>query len=204
MLEFIAKNRYIVVIMAIFFLFLYMMGGDDIVFFRKKKYMMDPKAQEKLMSGLGKFARVRGFTVMGPTTIKFGDKEMSFDAILLGFFGALGVKACPHGGDIYGDLNSDEWVQIYEGQRISFDSPVNRTLGSTKLFKDIFRQEKVKCGNCESMAIFTNKNANVAVARTLPACHVSNLSSVLETPKFLTDNGADIEGMKAAIEKYSA
>ena len=203
MLEFIAKNMYIVVIMAIFFLFLYMMGGDDIIFFRRKKYLMDPKAQEKLMSGLGKFARVRGFTVMGPTTIKFEDKEMSFDAILLGFFGALGVKVCPQGGDIYGDVNSDTWVQIYEDNRITFDSPVNQMLGSTKLFKDIFRREKIKGGNCDSMAVFTNKDANVAVARSLPACHVSNLSATLETPKYLTDNGADIEGMKAAIEKYS-
>lgn len=203
MYKFIAENFYIVVILAILFLFLYAMGGDDIIFFRRKKYAIDPKAHEKIMSSLGKFARLRGFEVLGPTTIQFENTTMSFDAILFGFFGTLAVKSCPQAGDIYGDNGSEQWVQIFNDQRTPFASPVYMMTGSEKLFKDIYRKEKVKFGQYESMAIFTNKDANVAVARSMPVCHVNELSKLLESPKFLTDKGADVSGMKSAIEKYS-
>lgn len=203
MLEFIVENSYVVIILIILFLFLYMMGGDDIIFFRRKKYPMDPKANDKALSALGKFARMRGFEVLGPTTLECDGTTMSFDAILIGFFGTLAVKVCPQGGDIYGDVGSENWVQIFEGERTVFPSPIMAMNGSSKLFRDIYRAENVKFGKSESMAIFTNKICNVAVARSLPAYSVKDLGKALESPKFLTDNGADIPAMKAALLKYS-
>ncbi len=203
MLQFLAENLYIVPIMGIMFMMLYMLGGEDIIFFRRKHYAIDPKSEEKLIKALNKFVRGRDFKVMGRTTIEFKGSTHTFDAILLSYFGAIGFTAAPQGGDIYGELNDEEWAAIFQGRRTAFYSPVMAMNGSVKTLKDIFRAEKVKCGNVESMAVFTNKEANVAVARSLPACHVSNLETRLTTPKYLADNGSDIDGMKAALEKYS-
>ncbi len=203
MLKFLAENLYIVPIMAIIFMMLYMLGGEDIIFFKRKHYAIDPKANEKLVKSLNKFVRGRDFKVMGRTTIEFNGSIHTFDAILLSYYGAFGFAAAPQGGDIYGELNDEQWVAVFQGSRTPFYSPIMAMNGSVKTLKDIFRAEKVKCGNVESMAVFTNKDANVAVARSLAACHVNNLAAKLATPKYLADNGSDIDGMKAALEKYS-
>lgn len=203
MLRFIAENAYIVPIMAMIFMMLYIMGGEDIIFFRKKHEEIDPKATEKLNSALSRYARTRDYEVMGRTTIEFNGVTYTFDAILLCYYGVIGFTAVPQGGDIYGELNDDEWVAIFQKNRTRMYSPVKALNGSVKMFKDIFRAEKVKGGQAENMVVFTNKDANVAVARSLPAFHLNDLQARLSEPKYLVDNGANIEDMKAAIEKYS-
>ncbi len=203
MLRFIAENAYIVPIMGCFFIMMYMIGGEDIIFFRKKHYAIDPKANEKLDKALAKYARGRDYKVMGRTTLSFNGQTFTFDGLLLTYFGVIGFTAVPHAGDIYGDAADEEWVAIYDGKRTPFYSPVMAMNGSVKVIKDIFRTEKVKGGQTEIMAVFTNNDANVAVARSLPACHVSRLSERLTSAKLITDNGANIEAMKAALEKYA-
>lgn len=183
-------------------MFLYVMGGDDIIFFRRKKYKMDEKGGEKLESALNKFTRMRDFEVLGKTTLTFEGKSYTFDAILFSFFGTVAFNIAPQGGEIYGDNSGDDWVQIFSGKRTTFANPVSEMTGSVKLFKDIYRSEKVKCGQTDTMVVFTNKDASVAVPRNLPVCHVSDLNTKLENAKYLADNGADIQAMKAAVEKY--
>lgn len=53
------------------------------------------------------------------------------------------------------------------------------------------------------MVVNTNDYCSVAVPKSLPVCHVKDLVKKLESKKYLADNGADIDAMKAAIEKYS-
>lgn len=203
MLRTIAENAYIVPIMALMFMLMYMVGGEDVIFFRKKHEAVDPKAAEKLDSALKKFVRARDYQIMGRTTLEYNGSTYTFDALLLSYYGVIAFTAAPQGGDIYGELNDEEWVAIFQGSRTRFYSPIMAHAGAAKVIKEIFRAEKVKGGQFESMAVFTNNDANVAVARSLPACHVKDLREKLSSPKYLADNGADIAGMKAALEKYT-
>jgi len=203
MLRTIVENLYIVPIMAMMFMLLYMLGGEDIIFFQRKKLEIDPKSNEKLTAALEKYARTRDCKVLGRTTIEFEGKTMTFDAILLDFFGTVAFKAAGHGGEIYADLGSEEWVQIFEGKRNRFYSPVMAMNGSSRLFRDLYRAENVKAGQSDSLVVFTNKYCNVAVARTLPVCHIRELTNKLSDKKYTADNGADIDAMAAALAKYS-
>lgn len=202
MLEILASYLPYILILACIFMFLYYMGGDDIIFFRRKKYAVDPNAQKSLMGAVNKFARMRDFTVMGPTTLEFGGQSYSFDAILLSYYGTVAFKTVPFAGDVYGDGDKDEWVRIFEGVRKNFANPVKASSGSVRLFRDIYRREKVKGGLSETMIVFTNRDANVAVSRSLPVCHVNDLDAKLTGAKFIADNNADIPAMKRALEKY--
>ncbi len=202
MLRFIAENSYIVMILICIFFGLYAFGGEDLIFFRKKHYESDPNSQENLMDALNRFNRGRDFTVLGKTTVEFNGETHTFDAILLSYYGAVLFSAQPQAGEIYADLNDEQWVAIWQKKRTVFDSPVTAMNSSLKAVKDIFRAEKVKAGQSDVMAVFTNKDAIVAVAKALPACHEKKLGEKLAASKYLADNGANIEAMKAAIEKY--
>ncbi|MEG1781639.1 MAG: nuclease-related domain-containing protein [Oscillospiraceae bacterium] len=182
---------------------LYVFGGEDIIFFRKKKQQYDPKSAEKLTAVLTKFARLRGYEVLGRKTLEYQGVQYTFDNIIIGFYGTVAFNVASHSGEIYGDTTSNKWVQIYDGKRYEFDSPTKALNGSVKMFKDIYRSEGVKSGLVDTMTIFTDKNANIAAARSLPICHVQDLAKKLDSSKYLADNGADLEAMKAALAKYT-
>ena len=203
MFEFIANNIYIVWILVMLFGYLYIVGGDDIVFFRKKKHENDPKAGEKLASAMTKFARSRGYEIMGPVTVEFEGVEHHFDALMFGTSGTLAVSLQPQIGQIYGDLSGEEWAKIWNNERTTFPSPVLAMADYPKFLRDIYRAEGVKFGINQNLVVFTNKNCDVIVSRNTPACHVDNLAQKLNDMKYVADSGANIAGMKAAIEKYT-
>ena len=201
MFEFIANNAYIFWIIVCIFVYLYHVGGDDIIFFRKKQYDNDPKAGEKLAEALNKFIRSRDFSVMGPTTIEFEGREYSFDSLLFTYSGVTAFSLQPQIGETYAELTSEEWATLWQGNRTTFANPLLKMEDNDKLFREIFRSEGVKYGKSQNMVVFTNDKANVVASRNVPVCHVIDMDKKL-TDKCLADNGANIEGMKAAIEKY--
>lgn len=200
MFELFANNAYIFWIIVCVFFYLYHIGGDDIVFFRKKQYDIDPKASEKLTDALNKFTRSRDFAVMGPTTIEVDGVEYSFDALLFTYAGVTAFSLQPQIGETYAELTSEEWATIWNG-RTTFANPLLKMEGNEKLFREIFRKEGVKYGNSQNMVVFTNDKANVVASRNVPVCHIIDLDKKL-ADKCLADNGANINGMKAAVEKY--
>lgn len=202
MLQFLAKNLYLVVILIILFTFLYIMGGDDIVFFRRKKYPMDPKATENLRRVLDRFASSRDYKVLGPTTLEFGGQMHHFDAILLSLYGTVAFKAAPWAGEIYADPGEETWLQVFEGRRGRFDDPTKSLEGVGRFFRDLYRSEGVKYGRTDSMVVFTDRKVSVAVSKMLPVCMISDLNARMERD-YLADHGADIAGMKLALEKYT-
>ncbi len=202
MFEFIANKAYIFWILVCIFLYLYVVGGDDIIFFRKKKHAIDPKANEKLNSELAKFARSRDSVVMGPATIEVDGKEYSYDALLLTYAGTYIFSVQPQIGEFYAELTTSEWSSLWNGNRSSVANPLPAMKDNEKLFRDIYRAEGCKYGETHSMVVFTNKNANVVASRTMPVCHVTDLGKKLADVKATTDNGANIQAMKAAIEKH--
>ncbi len=202
MLEFIANRIYVVWIILLVFLYLYIVGGDDIIFFRKKKHELDPKASEKLASELAKFARSRDSVVMGPATIAVDGKEYSFDGLLLTYAGTFVISLQPQIGEFYAELTANEWSHLWKGQRNTITNPLLAMKENEKLFRDIYRAEGCKYGETYSMVVFTNKEANVVASRNMPVCHVVDLGKKLTDMKATADNGANIQAMKAAIEKH--
>ncbi len=201
MLNFIADKAYVFWILVLLFGYLYYMGGEDIIFFRKKKHEIDPKAKENLADALNRFIRSRDFKVMGPTTIEFEGKEYSFDSLLFTYSGIVAFSLQPQIGETYADLSGENWATVWQGKRTEFANPLKAMEDNEKLFKDLFRAEGVKYIKAQNFVVFTNKNANVVAPRNLPVCHADDLSSKLGD-KCLADNGANIQGMMDAIEKY--
>ena len=202
MFEFIANNIYIFWILVLLFGYLYFVGGDDIIFFRKKKYDIDPKANEKLADALKKFVRSRDFDVMGPATVEFEGQTVSFDSLLLTYAGSVALKVQPEIGEIYSELSTEEWTVIHNGQRGKMANPLKSMDNWEKVLREFYRKEGVKAGDPQRLVVFTNNNCNLVASRHTPACHVVDLERKLGEMKATTDNSANVQAMKAAIEKY--
>ncbi|MEG1895034.1 MAG: NERD domain-containing protein [Oscillospiraceae bacterium] len=183
--------------------YLFMDDENKKLIFKKKVKASDDKGEDNLLKVLKRFASVKNFDVLPKTTLKIEDTQFTFDAILVGFFGTIGISSVNLSGEIYGETNSDQWAQVLEGKRAEFANPLKEMNGSVRFFKEIYKEEKVKCGSVDSLVVFTSKKAQLYAGKKSPAISIDKLYSKLDVEKYLTDNGGDMEAMKAAIAKYT-
>ncbi|MEG0021057.1 MAG: NERD domain-containing protein [Oscillospiraceae bacterium] len=183
--------------------YLFMDDENKKLIFKKKVKASDDKGEDNLLKVLKRFASVKNFDVLPKTTLKIEDTQFTFDAILVGFFGTIGISSVNLSGEIYGETNSDQWAQVLEGKRAEFANPLKEMNGSVRFFKEIYKEEKVKCGSVDSLVVFTSKKVQLYAGKKSPAISIDKLYSKLDVEKYLTDNGGDMEAMKAAIAKYT-
>lgn len=151
-----------------------------------------------------RFADLKGFEVLEKTTLSFGGEEFTFDAILLGFFGTIGIGANYAGGEVYGSYKDEKWCSVdAKGNKTYFKSPVAQYNGSMRFFKDLYAAEKAKCGMADSFVVFAGKKTKVFADKRSDVYALSALSEKLNSEKYAKDNGADINAMKAALAKYT-
>ncbi|MBR2503680.1 MAG: hypothetical protein IKB62_06080 [Oscillospiraceae bacterium] len=156
------------------------------------------------MRTVRRFADLKGFEVLGRTTLSFNGEEFTFDAILLGFFGTIAIRANYAGGEVYGSYKDEKWCTVDEnGKKTYFESPVTELAGSVRFFKDLYGAEKTKCGMADSFVVFAGRKTKLFADKRCNVYTMDNLNEKLTGDKYAKDNGADIEAMKAALAKYT-
>lgn len=185
---------------AIFFCII--SGVVDISKFTNKKEKQE-KLYASLTKSLRRFGTLKSYEVLGKTTLKFEDETHTFDAILLGYFGTIAVTADYHTGEIYGQTNDERWTCIFNNEKTYFPNPLTETNGTVRFFKDIYKTEKIKSGNVDSVVIFASKKSSLFTGKNNSVITIDDINNKLGASKYITDNGADIEAMKKAIEKYT-
>jgi len=151
-------------------------------------------------------ATFKNFEVMENTTLEFDGQKYSFDAILLSSWGTIGIKASYAKGDIYGGVNDVNWLCVPNttvSKKEYFENPVREISGSVKFFKELYKSEKVKGGSSDSFVVFPFGKTQLYLGKNTPAYKVEDLQKVLSEHKYSADNGADVQAMKTALEKYS-
>ena len=78
---------------------------------------------EAVLRQLRRYAATNEFRVVEPVQIGNDKISADLDALLVGWFGVLGVKCLGYGGTIYGQASDSEWVQEMNGQRRVFAQP---------------------------------------------------------------------------------
>ncbi|MEG0019565.1 MAG: NERD domain-containing protein [Oscillospiraceae bacterium] len=193
----------IIAVVGLVLVYIFMDEEHKQLIFKKKPSPSDNRGEENLLKVLKRFSSVKNFDVLPKTTIEFDGVQFTFDAILVGFFGTIAISGVNLSGEIYGETNSDQWAQVLEGRRAEFANPLKELNGSVRFFKEMYKQEKTKFGNVDSLVVFTSKKVELYAGKKSPAIAVDQLYSKLDVEKYLTDNGADMEAMKATIAKYT-
>lgn len=172
---------------------------------RAKNSTADVKNKaSKPLSAAKAFALTRQFTVISPANIAKDGKFADVDFIMVGFFGVLGVKCIGLGGEIYGNANDAMWLQVAGSKRVSFENPMLAAQKDARVIRDTLFEAKLKNITVDTVVVFANKKASLAIPRSTGHFTVKDFKKYLDKDKFEQDKGIDVAKTVQAIKKYVA
>lgn len=187
---------FLVAIVGIILMLLFIpFGGSSIVGGEKKerraKNLGGSRAASAPLSAARRFAMTHRYEIVQPAHIVSSGKEADLDFLLVGCFGVLGVKCIGLGGTIYGGASEAEWTQISGGVRTPFANPIAEASAATRVVRDVLFAAKRKNVPVETVCVFTNPKAELALPRGTGHLTVKEFRSLLARDKYLYDKGVD-------------
>ncbi len=161
-------------------------------------------AMKKPLSTAKRFAMINGYSVLQDVNIAKGGKFADFDFVIVGVFGVLCVKCIGFGGEIYGAIDDEKWLQVHKESRNYFENPFKQSEAHTRVLRDCLFANKLKNIPVTSAVVFTNSKASIAVGRSVDYFTPKTFKALLDKALYTTDKGVDAEKVKSAIEEFSA
>ncbi|MEG0018726.1 MAG: nuclease-related domain-containing protein, partial [Hydrogenoanaerobacterium sp.] len=159
-------------------------------------------AAAKPLAVTKRFALLQQYQVIAPAHLAKNGKFADLDFILVGIFGLLCVKCVGLGGEIYGNMNDDNWLQVQKGVRKSFPNPLAQAEADTRLVRDTLFTAKLKNVPVETIVIFTNKKAALALPRSTGHYTPKAFKALLRKSSYLANKGVDIAKATDAVRAY--
>ncbi len=182
--------------------FLFFRRGKDDAGQRASGNLSDARKGAKVLRTVKNYARLHQYKVIAPAKLAKDGKCADLDLILVGWFGLLCVKCVGFGGEIYGTKNDETWLQVNAGKRVSFKNPLRAAEAETRLVRDILFSDGLRSIAVETVCVFTNKKATLALPRSTGHYTVKEFRALLRKDKYEQDKRVDIDAVCAAIEKW--
>ena len=169
---------------------------------RKAKNLDDSKKSAEALGITKRFAALHQYQVIAPAQLAKDGKFADLDFILVGWFGLLCVKCIGLGGQIYGSLDDDMWLQLDGDKRISFANPMRAAEADTRLVRDTLFAAKLRNIPVETVCVFTNKKATLLLPRTTGHYTLKEFKALRNKSKYDQDKGVDIPKSVEAVKKW--
>lgn len=169
---------------------------------RKAKNLSDSKKSAKALGAARRFAALHEYQVIAPAQLAKDGKFADLDFIIVGWFGLLCVKCIGLGGNIYGSSGDDMWLQVDEAKRISFKNPIKEAEADTRLVRDTLLCAGLHGIPVETVCVFTNKRANLAIARSCGHLTLKEFKALLSKSKYTQDKGIDVAKTCDAVKQW--
>lgn len=117
-------------------------------------------------------------------------------------FGLLCVKCVGLGGQIYGNPGDPMWLQVDAEKRISFENPMRAAEADTRLVRDTLFTANLRGIQVETVCVFTNKKATLALPRGTGHYTLKDFKALLGKSKYEQDKGVDIPQTVDAVKKW--
>lgn len=170
------------------------MGASGMLGDKKKRGvrdLSDSRAASAPLSAARRFAMLHRYEIVQPAHIVSNGKSADLDFLIVGCFGVLGVKCVGLGGTIYGDANEREWTQMSGGERKAFANPIDEAAAATRVVRDVLFSAKRKNVPVETVCVFTNQKAELALPRGTGHYTLKEFRALLDKEKYLYDKGVD-------------
>ena len=154
---------------------------------------------EAVLRQLRRYAATNEFRVVEPVRIENSKASADLDALLVGWFGVLGVKCLGYGGTIYGQSSDAEWVQEMNGQRRMFANPLKRAEQSARAVRQALFEAKIKNVPVETVVVFTGKKTQLVLPRSCGHYTIEQFSTYLKSVHFEEDKKVEVEPVAAAL-----
>lgn len=152
------------------------------------------------VSAAGSFARRNSGRLIAPATLESANGTAALDALVIGYFGILGVKALGYSGEIYGSAKEEEWLQVDSDKKRSyFPNPVLEAAADVRIIRDALFAAKLKKVPVEVVAVFTDNHAQLALPRGTGHYNMKEFKALLAKDKYEVDSGLDLDKTEAAI-----
>ncbi len=159
-------------------------------------------AMKKPLAYAKRLAAINGYSVLQDVNIAKDGKFSDFDFVIVGVFGVLCVKCVGLGGEIYGAVEDEKWLQVHKNSRNYFENPLVQVQAHTRVLRDCLFSKKLKNIPVTSAVVFTNKNASIAVGRSVEYYTPKTFKALINKAVYTTDKNVDIQATKSAIEQY--
>lgn len=158
---------------------------------RRAKDLEGAKASAAPLAAAKRFAMLHQYEIVSPGNVVSGDKESGADFLLVGCFGVLCVKCVGLGGTIYGGAGEAEWTRMDASGRSTFPNPLDEASAATRVVRDVLFAAKRKNVPVETVCVFTNPKAELALPRGTGHYTLKEFKALLQKDKFLYDKGVD-------------
>lgn len=172
---------------------------------KKEKHKPLPQDEHNgadiVLRQLKRYAATNEYKVIAPVAIEGTRHTADLDALLVGWFGILGVKCLGYGGTVYGQAKDEQWVQEVNGNRRTFENPLMRAQKSAQAIRDVLFAAKVKNIPVETIVVFTGKKTELALPRSTGHYTLDQFTSYLKSTRFEEDKKVEVEPVAALFEK---
>ncbi|MEG1153352.1 MAG: nuclease-related domain-containing protein [Ruthenibacterium sp.] len=195
------------VIVAVIAVFLVVFRDEDAKATAKKrrqKNLTAAKAAAKPLAAARRFATMQQYEVIAPAKLAKNGTFADLDFIVVGVFGLLCVKCIGLGGEVYGNAEDAKWLQVLGDNRIPFDNPLQKAGADTRLVRDTLFAAKLKSIPVETVCVFTNPNASIAVPHSAGHYTIKEFKALLGKDKLTIDKKVDIAKASAAVKAFLA
>lgn len=168
---------------------------------RKKnpKVMDKEQGAQKAVGPLRRFAASNSFRFIAPAHLAREKADADLDAILIGYFGVLAVKALGYNGEIYGGPDEKSWTQIVEQNRRSFDNPITEAAADVRVIRDALLSTGLRQIPVEVVCVFTDDKAQLALPKSTGHYTVKTFKELLRKEKYMGDCGLDLDKVEKAL-----
>ena len=166
------------------------------------KGLHSQQSEGKAVAIAKRFARSHSFVFINKPRLSANGRDANLDALVIGYFGILGVKAMGYGGTIYGSADEKVWVyKTDDANRREFPNPLQEAAVDIRVIRDILFASKMKTVPVEVVAVFTNENAALALPKQTGHYTLKEFRALLSKEKYLKDTGLDLEKLTACFKQ---
>ena len=158
---------------------------------REAKDLKGSRSSAAALRAARRFAMLHKYEVIAPASFPAKEGRAEADIVIVGCFGVLCVKCLGMGGTVYGGADEPEWAQLRAGARTAFANPVRECGVLTRAVREALFAAKRKNVPVESVCVFTNPKAELAIPRGTGHLTLREFRALLGRDKYLYDKGVD-------------
>lgn len=189
----------IVIVIAIFY-FLSKNPSDDSGN-SPAKHARENGGVDQTLRALSRYASSHGFQILRPAKITSGGKTAQLDAVLVTYCGVIGVRCLGYNGEVFANPGESEWLWVTAEGRRRFPDPVAQCAADARVLRDLLiREPKLKNIPVECLAVFTDKDVQLSIPKSVPILRRKDLIPQLEQSRYLEDKGIDADRVTALLK----
>lgn len=168
----------------------------------KKQAGLPPRENgtKKGLAVVKRFARDIDARLIVPARFTRGERTVDLDALVIGYFGILGVRLYGYEGTVYGNASGDNWLLVTPaGERLYFADPVAGCSADMRGVRDVLFESKMKTVPVTVLHAFVDAKVQIAVPRSMSCMDLKSLRQELGRESYRQDIGLDLDAAESAF-----